>query len=198
MNFWDERYAEPGFAYGTDPNDFLVEAIPHIKGTKVLSLAEGEGRNALFLAQRGFDVLAVDSSIVGLEKAAKLAQEHGTSIRTQHCDLAELEIEKDSWDAVVSIFCHVPQTLRAELHKKVIEGLKPGGVLVLEAYTPKQLEYGTGGPQDAALTMQLAELKKELNGLELVHAIETERDVIEGKYHFGHAAVVQVIGVKPE
>jgi SAM-dependent methyltransferase len=163
-----------------------------------LSLAEGEGRNALFLARRGFDVLAVDSSSVGLEKATKLAEEHGESISTQQADLAEFQIEKESWDAVVSVFCHVPRAVRAELHRKVVAGLKPGGVLILEAYTPKQLEHGTGGPQDAALTMQLDDLKKELEGLELVHALETEREVIEGKYHNGHAAVVQVIAVKPD
>lgn len=196
MSFWDERYSEPGYAYGTDPNDFLVEMIHRIPGKKVLSLAEGEGRNALFLARNGFAVTAVDASSIGLGKAEKLAQENGFFINTLHTDLAHLEIEAGAWDGVVSIFCHLPPEIRAALHRKVVAGLKPGGVLILEAYTPRQLEYRTGGPQDAALTMQLEDLEREFAGLEFEHALETEREVLEGKYHHGHAAVVQLVARK--
>lgn len=198
MITWDERYAETDYVYGTEPNAFLAEhdeIIP--RGGTVLCLAEGEGRNAVWLAQQGYKVTGVDSSSVGLEKAQTLAAECGVSIETHCVDLAEFHIEKNSWDGIVSIFCHVPPAIRQRLHKQVVAGLKPGGVLILEAYRPKQLEYGTGGPPVAELMMQLDETKQELHGLEWLHAAELDREVIEGKYHTGKGAVVQLIGKKP-
>lgn len=201
---WDERYSDDEYVYGTSPNTFLANAISklhchHNLGhqTKVLSLAEGEGRNAVFMAEHGCFVTAVDASRVGLSKAEKLAKARGVSIKVVHTDLQELNIEPETWDAIVSIFCHVPSAMRAELHRKVVAGLRPGGTLLLEAYTPSQLELRTGGPQDADMTMTLKQLKIELAGLEFDHAEELERDVIEGKFHTGKGAVVQIIAHKP-
>lgn len=197
MLSWDERYSEEAFAYGTEPNTFLAEQAGIIKkGGSVLCLAEGEGRNAVWLAQQGYRVTGVDSSSVGLNKAQQLASKRGVSIETVCTDLADYHIEPDSWDAIVSIFCHVPAPLRKRLHSEAVAGLKPGGVLILEAYRPKQLEYGTGGPPVADLMMQLDELRQELAGLDLVHAGEVDREVIEGKYHTGMAAVVQLVARK--
>lgn len=193
---WDERYSESEFAYGTEPNEFLVEAIQHIPKGRVLCLCEGEGRNAVYLAEQGYTVTAVDASAVGMAKAQKLAAERGVVIETIVSDLGDYSIEADSFNAVVSIFCHVPKDLREKVHQQVIHGLKQNGVLVLEAYFPKQLEFGTGGPPTAELMMDLQSLKIELAGLELVHAEEKVRDVIEGKYHTGQGAVVQVIARK--
>ena len=112
-------------------------------------------------------------------------------------DLAHYRIEREAWDGVVSIFCHLPPSLRAMVHRQVVAGLRQGGVLLLEAYTPRQIELGTGGPTVAELTMGLDDLRSELVGLDLVHAQELEREVHEGRYHFGRASVVQVIGIKP-
>lgn len=198
---WDERYSDDDYVYGTEPNTFLAGAIDHIgcdgRHGRVLSLAEGEGRNAVFLAERGCAVTAVDASRVGLSKAEKLAASRGVSIDIIHSDLAHLEIEPDSWDAIVSIFCHVPSRMRAQLHRKVVAGLRPGGVLVLEAYTPGQLALKTGGPQDVDMTMTLQQLQAELQGLVFDHAEELEREIVEGKFHTGRGAVVQVIAHKP-
>ena len=194
---WDKRYSAEEYMYGKQPNDFLRSVIDQIPKGRVLCLAEGEGRNSVFLAEQGCDVLAVDSSSVGLTKAKKLASERGVEITIEHADLADFDITAEYWDAIVSIFCHVPPAIRAELHKKVVAGLKPGGVLVLEAYTPKQLAFGTGGPPVADLTMSLASLESELNGLEFIHARECERDVIEGLLHTGRGAVVQLLAIKP-
>lgn len=194
---WDKRYSSEEYVYGKQPNDFLLSVIEQIPKGRVLCLAEGEGRNSVFLAEQGCDVLAVDSSSVGLAKAQKLADERGVEIKIEHADLADFEIVPETWDAIVSIFCHVPPAIRAELHKQVIAGLKPGGILVLEAYTPKQITFGTGGPPVAELTMSLSSLELELNGLEFIHARECERDVVEGLLHTGRGAVVQVLAIKP-
>lgn len=193
---WDERYSEPGYAYGTEPNDYLVSVCGSIPDGKVLSLAEGEGRNAVYLAEQGFAVTAIDSSRVGLEKANDLARDRGTSIETRVMDLAGFDPGFEQWDAVVSIFCHLPHAQRRVLYKKIVPSLKPGGVLVLEAYIPKQLEFATGGPPVAEMMPTLDMLRQELQGLSFEVAHEIERDVIEGKYHHGRAAVVQILARK--
>jgi SAM-dependent methyltransferase len=196
---WDQRYSEPGFAYGTEPNDFLAaNAERHVPAHgDVLCLAEGEGRNAVFLAGRGFRVTAVDGSAVGLQKAQALARERGVTIHTVVADLADFDLGVERWDGIVSIWCHTPPALRARLHRAVVAALRPGGVLLLESYTPKQLEYRTGGPPVAELMMTLAGAREELAGLELVQGEEKVREVHEGKYHRGSSAVLQVIARKP-
>jgi SAM-dependent methyltransferase len=198
MIIWDERYSAEEYVYGTDPNDFLAEHFGNIPKGSVLCLAEGEGRNAVFLARHGYTVIAVDSSAVGLEKARRLAEKSAVDIRTIVTDLADFKIQPGSLEGVVSIFCHIPKVTRQGLHRDIITGLKPGGVLILEAYTPAQLEFGTGGPATDELTMMLSDLLSELAGLEILLAREIERDIIEGIYHTGRGAVVQLIAKKPE
>ena len=193
---WDERYSAKEYAYGKQPNDFLVESINKLPKGKVLCLADGEGRNSVYLAEQGYQVTSVDASTAGMQKADQLAKERGVEIKTIVADLANFEIEIGAWDGVVSIFCHLPPQLRQAVHKKVIAGLKPGGVLILEAYTPRQIELATGGPKQAEMTMTLENLKTELNGLNFSHAIEKNRNVIEGIYHTGCGAVVQLIAYK--
>lgn len=198
MIIWDERYSAEEYVYGTEPNDFLAEHFDKIPKGSVLCLAEGEGRNAVFLARHGYTVIAVDSSAVGLEKARRLAEKSAVDIRTIVTDLADFKIQPGSLEGVVSIFCHIPKVTRQGLHRDIITGLKPGGVLILEAYTPAQLEFGTGGPATDELTMILSDLFSELAGLEILLAREIERDIIEGIYHTGRGAVVQLIAKKPE
>ena len=193
---WDVRYSDAEYVYGTAPNEFLVSVADQIPRGKVLSLAEGEGRNAVYLAELGCKVLGVDASAVGLGKAQRLAEERGVTIETRVADLADFHIEPDSWDAIVSIFCHLPSGIRSSVHHKVVAGLRTGGVFVLEAYTPTQLKLKTGGPPTADMLMTLNLLRTELAGLRFVHARELERDVIEGKFHTGRGAVVQVVAVK--
>jgi len=193
---WDERYSAEEYAYGTEPNDFLLEHHSLIPAGKVLCLAEGEGRNAVYLAKHGYEVTAVDASTVGLNKALQLAKNADVNLNTIVSDLAEFPIVPNSFDGVVSIFCHIPKEMRQDLHQRVIAGLKPGGILILEAYTPAQLKHGTGGPATDELTVTLETLEQELAGLEIIHGQELERDVIEGLYHTGRGAVVQFIGRK--
>jgi len=194
---WDERYGTDEYVYGIHPNKFLVSIADQIPVGRTLCLGEGEGRNAVYLASLGHDVVAVDSSAVGLKKARKLAQQEGVSLETVVTNLEDLDIQPDSWDAIISVFCHVPEKLRKELHEKIKTGLRTGGMYVLEAFTPDQLKLKTGGPSVAELLYGLDDLSDEMEGLEVEHAVELERDVLEGKYHTGRAAVVQVIAYKP-
>jgi SAM-dependent methyltransferase len=196
---WDSRFSAEGYAYGTQPNDFLVEVTPLLPPApaKVLSLGEGEGRNGVYLASRGYQVTGVDASAVGLRKAERLAAERGLSLTAVVTDLADFTVRPGAWDVVVAIFCHLPMPLRRTVHRAVVEGLRPGGVFVLEAYTPAQLALKTGGPPVRELLYTAEELREELAGLELPILRERERDVVEGRLHTGRAAVVQVLGRKP-
>lgn len=194
---WDERYASEDYAFGTEPNDFLRAEAGRIACGNVLCMADGEGRNGVYLAGLGHAVLSVDLSSVGLHKAEKLAAARGVQIETCVADLDEFPIERDSWNGIVSIFCHTPSAVRAQLHQRVVAGLKPGGIFILEAYTPDQLAHDTGGPSSVDLLMTSVALEAELAGLDLVHNIQLERDVVEGSFHTGRAAVVQVVGIKP-
>jgi len=194
---WNERYGAAGYAYGTAPNDFLAASAAHIARGRVLALADGEGRNGVHLATLGYRVTSVDASSVGLDKARRLATERGVVIDAVCADLADFEVNPSSWEGVVSIFCHLPPPLRRRVYAQVVHGLVPGGVLVLEAYTPRQLLHGTGGPSVAELMPTLEALREELAGLEFLHAVETEREIHEGALHNGTSAVVQVIARRP-
>jgi SAM-dependent methyltransferase len=193
---WNERYAVPEYVYGTEPNDFLAEQAHALTGP-VLSLAEGEGRNAVYLAGLGLDVLGVDASAVGLAKADALAKTKGVAIRTLVADLGTFDPEPETFGSVISIFAHLPSPIRRVLYPKVVRCLRPGGLLVLEAYTPAQLDFGTGGPKDEDLLMSAPKLLEEFAGLEMVFIREIERDVMEGTFHYGRSAVVQYVGRKP-
>jgi len=193
---WDKRFSEPGYAYGTEPNGFLESVVDRVPRGRVLCLAEGEGRNAVYLAGLGYEVTAVDTSTVGLEKTEALARDRGVTIETVNADLADYPIEPGKWQGIVSIFCHLPPVVRAALHERCLRGLAPGGVFVLEGFTPRQLELGTGGPKSQELLMELEIVRQELPGLRLEIAREIERDVVEGKYHKGTASVVQILAVK--
>lgn len=196
--FWNERYAEPAFAYGEEPNDFVREMAPRLGPGPVLCLAEGQGRNAVFLAGRGHDVTAVDASAEGLRRAEELAARRGVRIRAVVADLADFDPGAERWGAVVSVFAHLPPDLRRAVHRRVVGALAPGGWLVLEAYTPRQLDYGTGGPPVAGPLMTLEGLREELAGLEIVLGEERERLVREGAYHDGLSHVVRVLARRPE
>lgn len=193
---WDERYSTDVYIYGTQPNGFLSSKVSTLPKGKILSLAEGEGRNAVFLAKQGYSVTAVDSSSIGLRKAQKLAEDNGVVIECVHADLTEFEFGENCWDGIISIFCPLPSELRADVYKKVESSLRTGGVFLTESYTPRQIEYGTGGG-NCIDTMQSKEsLARELKNLHFTHLVEVEREVIEGIYHTGMASVVQAIGLR--
>ncbi len=196
MNPWDTRYEVEDYVYGTTANDFLVSVADRIPMGRVLCLAEGEGRNAVFLAEKGYSVTAVDFSRVGLQKAHRLAAQQGVSIETCCTDLREFVIHPNQWQGIVAIFAHVPPEVRVPLHRAAVAGLVTGGAFILEAYTPQQLHYKTGGPPVAELMMSLPDLQTELMGLEWAIAQEKTRFIQEGTLHSGMSAVVQLLGFK--
>lgn len=190
---WDERYSEEGFAYGERANDFLIETQSRLPRGRALCLAEGEGRNAVYLAENGFEVTAVDMSPVGLSKAKELARQRGVRLTTVVANLADFPLEPGYWDLIVSVWAHTPSVLRRSLHQQVVKALRPGGGFLLEAYTPDQLSQGTGGPPDPDMLMTLDGLRQELAGLRFEIGREIQREIHEGRYHNGPSAVVQVL-----
>ncbi|MFN9872484.1 MAG: class I SAM-dependent methyltransferase [Cyanobacteriota bacterium] len=197
LDFWNKRYSEEGFAYGSDPNEFLREQAAALKPGSAICLAEGEGRNAVHLARLGHRVMAQDLSPVGLLKASRLAASHGVSIETHCCDLVDFQPEPESVDLVVAIWMHLPPALRAKVHRQAAAALRPAGLLILEAYTPRQLELATGGPPSSDLLVEPDALRFELEGLEFLVLEEKQRWIEEGPYHRGESAVVQAVGRKP-
>ena len=193
---WDECYSEPGFAHGIVPNEFLVSVVDRIPKGRILSLAEGEGKNAVYLASLGYEVTGVDGSIVGLHKAATLATERGVTITTIHADLGRFEIETEQWEGIIACYCHVPSAIRIPLHQAAVRGLKSGGVFVLEAFSKEQFIYDTDGPHSLDMLMHLDDLKQELVGLEFACAAQIVREAREGSRHAGLVSVIQLIGVK--
>ncbi|MBK7832028.1 MAG: class I SAM-dependent methyltransferase [Gemmatimonadetes bacterium] len=197
VHSWDERFSVGELPYGTEPNDFVVAQAPRIPTGPVLCLAEGYGRNALWLAAQGHPVTAVDQSSVGIARAKDLAAERNVVVTWEQADLADFDMGEAKWSGIVSIFAHLPPALRADVHARVVRALAPDGVYILEAYSPGQLGHRTGGPRDVTLLMTRDALVRELDGLDFVIAQEIERDVSEGALHKGLAAVVQVVGRKP-
>lgn len=196
-SFWDDRYSAAELVYGAAPNDFLVQAAAKFPPQgRALDIGAGEGRNALFLAARGLDTLAVDQSAVGMSKAQAIAHQRGLALRTEAADLNDLEAPAGSFDVISSIFVHLPGALRATVHRRVVEWLRPGGLFVLEAYSPDQLKRDTGGPKDPALLAPLEVIVRELRGLTFEHQAALVRPVNEGSFHTGEASVVQVIARK--
>ena len=194
---WDDRYSEEGFAFGTEANDFLRDSATALKIGDTLVLGDGEGRNGVFLAQHGHLVVTVDLSAVGVAKANKLAAERGTRIDARVADLADFNMGRDTWDNIVSIFCHVPSALRRQVHANVRAALRPGGRYLLESYNAANIGRGTGGPQIPDLTVELEELEADFMGWKFEVHRAVDRNIVEGKYHDGHSSTVQFIAVKP-
>lgn len=193
---WEQRFSTETYLYGTEPNDFLKSNISILPLGETLCLADGEGRNSVFLASTGRQVSSVDLTQAGVDKTLRLAAERGVVVDAQQADLASYELGEERWDAIVSIFAHTPASVRIDLHRRVAASLRPGGVFLLEAYTPDQVGRGTGGPPSAELMMTAAELRRELASLELLSVEEIEREIFEGAGHSGVGAVVQVIAQK--
>jgi cyclopropane fatty-acyl-phospholipid synthase-like methyltransferase len=192
-SFWNQRYANSACLYGTEPNSFLAEHCGLVKGP-VLSLSEGEGRNAVFLASRGLEVLGVDISTVALEKAKQLAKSRGVSIKTRVADLSTFQPEQNHYGSVISISAHLPSSIRKRLYPLIEFSLKPEGIVLLEAYSENQMSRDTGGPKDVDMLMTTEKVQREFSNLEPILLREVEREVAEGEGHTGMASVVQFIG----
>ena len=195
--YWDQRFAGEEFVYGKQPNDFLRQQAAGLAAGQALCLAEGEGRNAVFLAELGHQVCVQDISPIGLGKAKALAQQKGVSITTLCCDLAALDLQPTSLDLIAAIWMHVEPEIRARVFEQAVAALRPGGHLLIEAYHPQQLNFSSGGPTRRELLIEAAQLQQELATLEPLILQEIERTITEGSAHQGRSAVVQFFGRKP-
>jgi hypothetical protein len=196
--FWNQRYTAEEFAYGIEPNDFLVSVTPQfVPGGSVLCLADGEGRNGVWLARQSFAVTSIDIAERGLDKASALATRYGVPIQTRHADLASCDLGIEAWDVIISIFLHLPKRVRQDLHRRCVAALRPGGLMVFEAYGTGQAGRGTGGPPEPQLLAAIEDLEQEFPGCQWLHRHVGLREVHEGRHHDGLGEVVQVLAQKP-
>lgn len=186
-HYWDERFQSADYAYGTSPNAFLVWATPQLATGQALSLCEGEGRNAVYLAKMGFEVTAVDFSPVGLQKAQTLAAQHGVAIHYQLMDLKDLQLESQRWDLIVSVFAQPDSLVRQRLYGSLASSLKPGGAFVLESKV---------GTDAHARYPGIDQLKREIEPLQLAYAHEGMREMAEGSYHVGLHHTAQILAFR--
>ena len=197
--FWDERYAKPGFLFGEAPNAFLKTQLPSLKpGMAALAIADGEGRNGVWLAEQGLYVHAVDASKVALGKSRQLAAQRGVSLQWEEVDLQTWAWPQAAYDIVVAIFTQfVGPEGRARQFAGIRQALKPGGLLIMQGYTPRQLEYGTGGPPHAENMYTEALLRATFGDWEILHLREHDDHIEEGAGHSGMSALIDLVARKP-
>jgi len=196
---WDQRYAEPGYLFGTEPAQFLRRVAGRIApGARVLCLADGEGRNSAFLAGLGFDVVAMDPSAPALDKARALAQARGVRVDHRLARIEDWDWAPDSFDAVVGVFIQfAPPALRAQIHAGIARTLRPGGLVLLHGYGPRQIGYGTGGPGDLAHLYTPDGLAADFPGWKVLVSGSYDAVLAEGVRHVGRSALVDFVAVKP-
>lgn len=195
--FWNERYAEDGFVYGKIPNAYLTEVVSEIKNNgSVLVVGDGEGRNGVWLAKQGFDVTCVDYSTVAIEKINNFAKTQKVGLATVCADMSKWDWPVDQFDAVVSIYVHFLPEIRKSLHIKMIEALKPGGVILMEAFNKDQLQYKSGGPPVLEMLFSKEIIEEDFSSINIVTVEEKIVQLNEGKYHCGDGAVVRLIARK--
>lgn len=197
MNHWNKRFQEEKYIYGTEPNEFLAEAHNKLQlSGNTLTIAEGEGRNATFLAEQGMNVTAWDYAESGLEKTKKLAEERYVSVKTELVDLNEASWEKNKWDELVCVFGHFPKDLRHRTLQSIKEAVKPGGYFLAEVYSVHQIPYNSGGPKDLDLLYAPEEFLQTFKDWHIVHFFMGEVVRSEGELHKGLSHVIQFVGQK--
>jgi SAM-dependent methyltransferase len=193
-SFWDRRFAEEGFAYGVEPNRFLRHHLDEVEPGELLLPAEGEGRNAVWAASRGWKARAFDTSAVGRDKALSLARAQGVDICFELRSIADpLDDLRGRFDALGLIFVHVPSAFRGDVHRACAQCLRPGGILILEAFAKEQLGRGTGGPRDVDLLYSLEDLRGDFEHLDVMSLETCDVELHEGRYHRGVARVVRLV-----
>lgn len=191
--FWDKRYSAPDYTYGVKPNRYfknLLDALP--SGGRLLLLAEGEGRNAVYAAQQGWDVTAVDFSEKAREKALALAVTAGVAFDYQIADIARYDVVRQGpWDVIALVYAHFRPEMRQNIHRKCIEALRPGGKIILEAFNRRQINRLSGGPKDPDMLYSKVLLEEDFDGLDVLEMAESTIYLHEGEGHVGLAEVVR-------
>ncbi|MFA5972351.1 MAG: methyltransferase domain-containing protein [Lentimicrobiaceae bacterium] len=197
QDIWNERYGRQEFIYGTKPNNFLKEELTKLKPGRILFPAEGEGRNAVYAASLGWETEAFDQSTEGQKKAQQLANQKSVTINYIIQSLGEWNPLPDQYDCIAFISVHMPPELRQQVHQAAIRALKPGGTLILEAFTINQLPRTSGGPKTPEMLFTMDQIKSDFSNLVSVKMSETQVLLDEGPLHQGLADVIQMMGIKP-
>lgn len=195
IEMWNDRFSQEEFAYGTEPNAFFKQQLDKLKPGKLLLPAEGEGRNAVYAAKKGWDVSAFDISVRGKEKAFLLSQQHKVNINYELVGVLEYKTHIQ-FDAIAFCYSHFPEDIRKTAHKKMVQLLKKGGVIIFEGFAKGQLKYNSGGPKNVAMLFSIEDVKNEFEGLDFKILEEKTIELSEGNYHKGIAEVVRFVGVK--
>ena len=195
-SMWDQRYSENEWVYGRNPNSFFKACIDELSPGKILLPAEGEGRNALYAAKKGWQVKAVDFSEAGRQKALRRASEENLHLNYELADLANWH-SKEKFDCIGLIYSHLPPEYRERLHRDFSALLEPGGTILLECFNKNQLNFSSGGPQNIEWLYSKAMLEQDFEGLhfELLEEVITELD--ESAFHSGKAALIRMIARNP-
>ncbi|MDO1449257.1 methyltransferase domain-containing protein [Rhodocytophaga aerolata] len=196
INFWNTRYATHRELYGKAPNEYFKEKLSILSPGKLLLPGEGEGRNALFAARKGWQVRAFDQSAIAAAQALNKAKVENTLLEYTVCDALDFPYPKELYDAVALIYFHLPLTIRASVHAQLSASLQKGGALMLEGFGKNQLQYTSGGPSNKDLLFDVNELKNEFTDITWVEEHDLEVILMEGKGHDGKAHIVRLYGIK--
>lgn len=202
-DFWNQRYSETDFAYGTEPNVYLKEKLKTLPAGKILFPAEGEGRNAVYAATKGWEAFAFDQSEEGRKKAWKLAEKNNVSITYSVVKAENIEYSENSFDAVALIFTHFDNRIRTQIHRNLASFVKPGGFLIMEVFSKKHADFQktnptAGGPKNSEMLNSLEELKTDFEGFEFLEAEEKIVEMNEGRFHNGYSSVIRILAKKKQ
>ncbi len=198
LHRWNERFSADGYVFGTRPNEFLrAQRDLLAPGMRALCVADGEGRNSLWLATLGLQVTAFDFSPVALAKASKLAEANNVRVDHRIADVRDWDWDAEPYDVVVAIFVQfAPPAQRADMFAGMARALKPGGLLIIQGYRPEQLGYGTGGPKLVNNLYTEDLLRQDFASLQILHLAAHDEVVDEGPGHSGMSALIDLVARK--
>ncbi len=194
--FWNDRFSTDNYVYGIEPNELLKDYIDRNKTGVILFPGEGEGRNMVYAAQKGWDAKAIDQSDIGMVKAIKLAEKSNVKIDYSLGDILTFDYKSESFDSIALVFFHLPEMLRKKIHKHLISLLKPKGKIFIVGFTKEQLKYSSGGPKDVNMLYSEELLNEDFSGLEVIKCRTKEMELDEGPGHQGVGSVIEFEAVK--
>ena len=201
--FWDKRYSVSEYVYGEHPNSYLKEQLQALPVGSILLAGEGEGRNGVYAAKLGWKVSAYDLSVEGKMKAERLARKHNVEIDYHVGELHELDYTNEQFDVIALIFTHFPSKSREAIHKELANHLRPGGTIIMEVFSKKQIHYQVkgdsgGGPKNIDMLYSIEDIRSDFENFEVIELQETEKHLSEGDHHNGLSVVIRFVGKKPQ
>jgi len=193
VNYWDERYSKPEFAFGTEPNQFFMEQLHKLRPGKLLLPADGGGRNAVYAAGKGWQVTAFDLSQEAKLKATKLAERKQVRIEYFVSDIEDINLPEHCYDVIGIIYIHFPEEKRQAYHHKLLKLLKSGGTIILECFSKEQLKYTSGGPKEESMLLSIEDIKNDFKDMEIIMLEKKIFILEEGIYHQGEGSVIRLV-----